>query len=103
MPRLRDLLDRFRPAGAPGAASAAGVPVDRREGVVAELEPVFAALAGVDAACAELRRTARAQAQRCLEDARDRAGAIVSRATGSIAAERAAAAVTVRARAAEDV
>ena len=29
MPRVRDVLHRFSPAGAPGAASTAGVPVDR--------------------------------------------------------------------------
>ena len=29
MPRSRDTLQRFRPAGTPGAASAAGIPVDR--------------------------------------------------------------------------
>ena len=30
MSRVRDVLQRFRPSGAPGAATAAGVPVDRR-------------------------------------------------------------------------
>jgi len=37
MPRVRELLNRFRPAGASGAASGAGVPVDRHAGVEAEV------------------------------------------------------------------
>ncbi|HEX7745917.1 MAG TPA: hypothetical protein VF462_11720, partial [Micromonosporaceae bacterium] len=58
MPAVRELLDRFRPAGAPGAASAAGVPADRQTTASAELDPVFAALADVVAKCAGLRATA---------------------------------------------
>ena len=48
MPRVRDVLYRFRPAGAPGAASSAGVPVDRSADLAAELEPVFALLADTE-------------------------------------------------------
>ena len=49
MPRTRGLLQRFRGAGAPGAASAVGVPADRVAETAAELEPVFARLAPVQA------------------------------------------------------
>lgn len=44
MPSTRDLLQRFRPAGAPGAATATGVPVDRVDERAAELAGVFALL-----------------------------------------------------------
>lgn len=45
MPRVRDLLLRFRPAGSPGPAGPAGVPADHADRLAAELEPVLAALA----------------------------------------------------------
>jgi hypothetical protein len=55
----RDFLDRFRPAGAPGAASPGGVPVDRAAAAAAELIPVLERL---DAAQDEAdRRRAAAQ------------------------------------------
>jgi hypothetical protein len=62
MPRVREFLDRFRPAGAPGAATATGVPVERRLGLETELAPVFAALAGVQEECAAVCRLARQEA-----------------------------------------
>jgi len=51
MPRVRDLLYRFRPSGAPGGASATGVPIDRAATVAAELEPLFGQLAEVERRC----------------------------------------------------
>lgn len=59
MPRVRDVLQRFRPSGAPGAATAAGVPVDRAHELAAELEPVFALLAETERECAVVRDRAR--------------------------------------------
>ena len=41
MTRTRELLERFRPAGTPGAAGGRGVPVDRVAERSAELEPVL--------------------------------------------------------------
>lgn len=99
MPRVRDLLDRFRPAGAPGAASAVGVPADRRDALAAELEPVFAALQGVIARCAQMRRDAVAECARREEAAAHRARAMLAQARGEAEAERAAAAATLRRRA----
>jgi hypothetical protein len=44
MPTLRELLNRFRPAGTPGAPGGAAVPADRAAELAAELAPVFEAL-----------------------------------------------------------
>jgi vacuolar-type H+-ATPase subunit H len=94
MVRARDILYRFRPAGAPGAAGAAGVPVDRTADLEAELAPVLALLADTEAACDALIEEARQRAAtlraRDLESAR----AVVEAATGEAAAARAAAATS---------
>ena len=42
MASARDLLERFRPAGTPGAAAPAGVPYDRGAALEDELRPVLA-------------------------------------------------------------
>ena len=103
MPGLRDLLSRFRAAGAPGAPGAAGTPVDRRAGVAVELEPVFAALAETDAECERLRLGSAADGQRCIEGAGKRAAVIVAQAQGAVQAERAAAMSRMRRRAETDL
>jgi vacuolar-type H+-ATPase subunit H len=92
MPGVRDLLDRFRPAGAPGAASATGVPADRRADLDAELEPVFAALAPVEAECDRAVHDAERDAARTAAWARSRAAALVAAAEEAVSAERAGAA-----------
>lgn len=51
MPRVRDLLYRFRPLGSPGSATRAGVPADRERALAEELEPFFASLASTLADC----------------------------------------------------
>ena len=51
MPRVRDLLYRFRPLGSPGSATRAGVPADRERVLADELEPVFASLSSTLADC----------------------------------------------------
>jgi hypothetical protein len=93
---IRDLLSRFRPAGAPGPAGAAGVPADRRQAVAAELAPLFAALAEVEAECERLRRDARQAAAAREAAAAEQARVMVARARDDAAAERAAAAARVR-------
>ncbi|HUY45429.1 MAG TPA: hypothetical protein VMV92_06845 [Streptosporangiaceae bacterium] len=75
MPQLRDFLDRFRPAGAPGAAARAAVPVDRSSELEAELAPVLALLDGVDAECARIVAQARREAERITGAAREEAAA----------------------------
>ena len=64
MPRVRDLLYRFRPAGGPGSATAAGVPADRARDLAEELEPVFTALAPTLAHCREVVEQGRRDADR---------------------------------------
>ncbi|HET8660859.1 MAG TPA: hypothetical protein VFM55_17885 [Micromonosporaceae bacterium] len=98
MSRVRELLERFRPAGAPGAASGAGAPADRRAGVEAELEPVFAALDEAQRECARIREDAAVRAAARRAEAADRARAVVARARADSQAERAAAAAETRRR-----
>jgi len=67
--QTRDFLDRFRPAGAPGAAARAGVPADRARELAAEVDPVLALLDGVQAECERIIETARREADRITADA----------------------------------
>ncbi len=64
MPQLGDFLSRFRPAGAPGAASRAGVPADRAAELADELGPVLALLDDTQAECARTVAQAEQQAER---------------------------------------
>ncbi|GGY88812.1 hypothetical protein GCM10010300_36140 [Streptomyces olivaceoviridis] len=59
---LRDFLERFRPAGTPGA-SATGVPADRTAERTAELEPALARLADVQREAARIRAAAEREAE----------------------------------------
>jgi hypothetical protein len=102
MPRSRDLLRRFRPAGTPGAASHVGVPADRVAEVSAELEPVLAALAEAQRQAAEIRAAAEREAEQRRQRALERAGALVSSAHREAAAERADAALRVGRRVEEE-
>ena len=78
MPQLGDFLNRFRPAGAPGAASRAGVPADRAAELSAELDPVLALLAAADADCARLVAEAEQEAGRIAAQGRDQAASIAA-------------------------
>ncbi|MEU6776858.1 hypothetical protein [Streptomyces sp. NPDC046759] len=80
---LRDFLERFRPAGTPGA-SATGVPADRMAERAAELEPALARLtdvqqqvarirAAADETAETLRQNAVREAEHLLSDAREQA------------------------------
>jgi F0F1-type ATP synthase membrane subunit b/b' len=102
MPRVRDLLYRFRPSGAPGSASATGVPIDRAATVAAELEPLFGQLADVERQCDSIRDQARRDAAAIGAAAAERAHAIVAEANGRAGSERAAAVVRMRDRTAAD-
>jgi hypothetical protein len=92
MVAMRELLERLRPAGAPGAATVAGVPVDRRHSAEVEVAPVFDALAGVVVECERRRRAAGEDAAHVVADAEQRAQAVTARARAGVEAERAAAA-----------
>ena len=75
LPQLHDFLERFRPAGAPGAAASAGVPADRSRELEAELSPVLALLEGVEAECARVVARARHDAGQIIAAAREEAAA----------------------------
>ena len=98
MSRVRDVLQRFRPSGAPGAATAAGVPVDRRAELAAELEPVFALLVETERECADILDRARLEEARIRARGAERARGIVAAGRARVEAERAAAAARSRGR-----
>lgn len=96
MPRVRDLLYRFRPVGAPGAASAAAVPIDRSAELAAELEPLLARLADVERSCADIREQGRRDADAIRDRDAARARELLARAGREADAERVDAAAQVQ-------
>ena len=92
----RELLERFRPVGAPGAAAPAGVPADRVAELSRELQPVFDELVEVQRQCAELRTAAVAEATARRGAGAARARAIVAAARLEAEAQRADAAARER-------
>jgi vacuolar-type H+-ATPase subunit H len=77
VPGLHDYLDRFRPAGAPGAGGT-GVPADRSRELEAELTTVLALLDGVHAECAGVVAQARRDAERIVAAARAEAATMTA-------------------------
>ena len=90
-----NILDRFRPAGAPGPAGPVGVPAGGDQGPAVELAPVFAALAADVEVCRRLVDEARREADGVLARARERAAAIIAQARLDEGVERARAAERV--------
>jgi vacuolar-type H+-ATPase subunit H len=88
MPTLRDLLRRWRPADAPGAAARAGVPCDRTPQPELELADVLGARQSVQAECRTIRDAAR-DAHLTTMRAQKKAQAIIGDARTTAAAERA--------------
>jgi vacuolar-type H+-ATPase subunit H len=80
MPRLVELLDKLRPAIAPGADSPSGVPADHRREVEAELAPLLAVVADYQLEADRARTAATERARRVLGDAGRRADLIVEHA-----------------------
>jgi len=78
MPTARDLLRRFRPVGAPGAAAPAGVPADRVAELDRELQPIFDALAGTQAEVARIRDDAAAEGRARRDRAAAEAAAVLA-------------------------
>ena len=78
MPQLREFLSRFRPAGAPGAAARAGVPVDRARELEAEVLPVLMLLDGTQGECERIVGQARRDADVIMADARAAAATITA-------------------------
>ncbi|MHB8275330.1 MAG: hypothetical protein ACYDC9_11300, partial [Dermatophilaceae bacterium] len=96
MVRVRDVLHSFRPAGAPGAAGAAGVPADRGADIAAELEPVFAQLARTEHECVDIAVRAGQTAAKVRAGEAERARATLAAARERMDAERAAAVAQMR-------
>lgn len=69
MARIRDLLYRFRPASAPGAASASGVPADRAADAALELRAVFDQLSSTEDECRTMLENAHREAVRLCDEA----------------------------------
>jgi len=95
MPRARDFLERFRGAGAPGAAATTGVPADRVAELSAELGPVLDLLADTQAEARTIRAEALREAERRRSAGAERARTVVATARRQAAAERAEAAAEV--------
>jgi hypothetical protein len=96
MPRVRDVLHRFRPSGTPGAATAAGVPVDRAVELAAELAPVFALLEETERECAQVLDRAGHDAAGARARDAERVAAVVASGRARVEAERASAAALAR-------
>jgi len=96
MPDARAILRRFRPAGAPGAATPGGVPADRVAERDAELSQVFALLEDVQAERVALLAAARDAAGARRAAARSHAEALLLEGRRRADAERAAAAAEVQ-------
>jgi vacuolar-type H+-ATPase subunit H len=80
MASARDLLQRFRPAGTPGAAAPAGVPYDRGAALEDELRPVLALLSPTEERCATQVQEALAHAEQIRADASARGAALLAQA-----------------------
>jgi hypothetical protein len=93
--RVERLLERLRPAGAPGTAAPAGVPADRVAELAAELEPLLARLDGVQAQCDRIRADAAAEADRRRRLAVEQARQLLTEGRRAAEAERSAAAAAV--------
>ncbi len=102
MPRTRDLLARFRPAGTPGAAAGRGVPADRPAELDAEVGPVLDLLADAMGEASRIRADARQEADRRRRAGRERAQRIEADARLHAEEARGAAAADVTRRVAGD-
>jgi hypothetical protein len=94
---LLDLLNRLRPAGAPGPAGPVAVPAEDEDRPAAELAPVFAALAEVVDEAEHIGLAATDSAAAMAAEAEREAAALIANATSRAPAERAAAAAQVHA------
>ena len=102
MPTPSELLRRFRLMAVPGPAAIAAVPVDRSETLRMELEPVFAALRGVNEEVAATVDDAEAEGRARRMRASEEASEIVATARSMTRDARAEAAAVLLARAADE-
>jgi hypothetical protein len=89
---IAEILSRFRPVGAPGAAAREGVSADHAAALAAELNPVLARLDGADTRCAAAAAEAASEAARLSAEAAEQAARIVTAARVRAEAARKAAA-----------
>jgi cell division septum initiation protein DivIVA len=80
VPQWRNVLDRFRPAGTPGAAGRPGIPVDRSADATAELTAVLALLDDAQEEAARTRQVATDRAQEIRRAAHRQAAELVAKA-----------------------
>jgi hypothetical protein len=99
---VRDLLERVRPSGTPGAPSVAGVPADVVAERTTELQAVFAALEPTQAEVRRIGQEAAGEAARRRQAAARRAETIIADARSNEAGERARAAAEACSGAADD-
>ena len=102
MPSARDLLQRFRPIGTPGAAAPAGVPADRGAEAIRELQPVFDELATTVEEVTRIRAAAAEQARVRRDRAAEEASRIIDAARMQGEAARADAAARILRRAEQE-
>ncbi|HEV7187340.1 MAG TPA: hypothetical protein VGN28_05545 [Blastococcus sp.] len=102
MPSARELLQRFRPVGTPGAAAPAGVPADRATELSRELQPVFDELATTTEEVGRIRAAAAEQARVRRDGAAEEARRIVQTARLQAEAERADTAARILRRAEQE-
>jgi cell division septum initiation protein DivIVA len=80
VPQWRNALDRFRPAGTPGAAGRPGIPADRSADAAAELTEVLALLDDAQEEAARTRQAATDRAQEIRRAAQRQAAELVAKA-----------------------
>ena len=80
VPQWRNVLDRFRPAGTPGAAGRPGIPADRGADAAAELTEVLALLDDAQEEAARTRQAATDRAQEIRRTAQRQAAELVAKA-----------------------
>ena len=78
MPQWRNVLDRFRPAGTPGAAGRPGIPADHSD-AAAELAEVLALLDDAQEEAARTRQAATDRAQQIRRAAQRQAAELVAK------------------------
>jgi vacuolar-type H+-ATPase subunit H len=88
MPLTRDFLDRFRPAGAPGAAARAGVPADRVRELAADVHAEGDQILGeAHREAARIAAEAHTEVMRIERDGQRRARAARDEATAAVLAQ----------------
>lgn len=98
MLRPRDLLNRFRPSGTPGAAGGTGVPLEGGADPAAELAALFAELEVTERECRALREDGEARAAQVRAQAEEQARDLVDRARALQDSERATVVARMRSR-----